>query len=796
MFTSHLKSASRNLIRHKGYSFLNMAGLTLGVAGAALILLWVQDEVSFDRFNRNADSIYRVVFSSSDDGSTTPTNANGSFGVGPALKREFPEEVLEVARIRKMELSAKWFVRHKDTTYYESRFFFAEPTILTVFDFPLVRGDSATALREPNTIVLTQEMAKKYFRDDDPIGKTIEADLYNDGENVQFRVTGVAKDVPRLSHVHFDFLASYSSQREDTDSFDGFYQHYTYVLLNSRSSAASLNTKLLDVLRRNWQEDPWYTISLQPLLDIRLRSGLRSEIEPTGNILSVYIFTAIALFLLAIAGMNFINLSTARAARRAKEVGIRKAMGAQRGQLVRQFLGESVAFGVSATCFAIPVVLLALPMFNRLTGKLISPASLAGPGFVLGIAAVALSVGLISGIYPALLLSSFKPMHSLASRTGHSRSGALMRRGLVILQFVLSIGVIGATLIAHKQMRHVQSWDTGYDKEQIVAVPLNSDLRQRFDGFRSELLRHPGIENVTTSAYVPTTGSAHLSMRFEGKDKDIEQVVYCVGKEFMETYGLKLLAGRDIRQPLSTDGTADFLVSERTVREAGYSSHEEALGKSVSLEGYRGHIVGIVRDINIYSLHEEPQAISYAQTSIRGHDFVSIRIDTEDVPQTVARIREVWRKMVPGYPLDYSFLGSRFADMHSSDRKLSEVVSVFSILAILVACIGLFGLAAFTAEQRTREIGVRKALGASAASIYVLLSKESLTWVAVAALIAWPLAFFVMSRWLQGFAYRTDIGAGVFLLSGLLALTVAQLTVSLQTIRAARARPVDSLRHE
>jgi putative ABC transport system permease protein len=793
MLANYFKIVFRNMKKHKGYTFINIVGLAIGIACTILIFLWVKDELSFDRFHEKANWIYRVVASTSDDGSST--NANGSFGVGPALKKDFPE-VIEIVRIRKMGQDVKRYVGYKDKKFYESRFFFAEPTIFSVFDFPLIKGDSTTALDEPNSIVLTEEMVKKYFGNEDPIGKIIEADPYNDGELMLFRITGIAKNVPRNSHVHFDFLASYRSLKDDTDNFSGFYQHFTYVLLNNKSSAASLDNKLLDFLHRHWRHDPWYTIKLQPLCDIRLHSRLRSEIEAPGNILYVYIFTAIAFFVLMIACINFMNLTTARAVKRAKEVGIRKVVGARKNQLVQQFIGESLLLSICSAIAAICIVILILPLFNRLTGKAMTLFSLTNPVFIFSITAIVLLVGFISGIYPAFFVSAFQPVASLKSKTASSASGTMLRKGLVIFQFALSIGIIFATLIVHKQMRYIQSRNLGYDKEQVLVVPLNEDLRQNYEGFRNELLKYPGIENMTTSSYVPTRGSAHLSLRFEGRQEYLNQVIYLVDKEFVSSYGLELLAGKNIQNAISKDGTSEFLVSELTTQEAGYPSPRESIGKSVSFEQYRGHIVGVVKDINIYSLHQAPYAISYMVTPIENHNYLSIRIRPLNISEAIGFIRKIWQERVPNYPLDYFFLDASFEQMHISDKKMSEIFSIFSILAIFVACMGLFGMATYIAEQKTKEIGVRKILGASVSSIYTLLSREFLKWVAFANILAWPVAYYAMHKWLQNFAFRAMIGWEVFLVSGGVALVISVATVSYQSIKAAVANPVDSLRYE
>jgi len=790
---SNVRIALRRLRLQKAYTVINVGGMALGLACTLMIFLWVRDETSYDRFHTKADRIYRVVLSTSDDGQ--PTNANGSFGLGPALKKDFPE-VEEAVRVRKMEQNPKRYVGYGDKKFYEPRFFYAEPSLFTVFDLPLVRGDAATALRDPGSVVLTEAMAAKYFGDEDPIGKVIEADPYNDGKPVPFRITGVAKNVPRQSHFHFDFLAAYSGLREDTTRLSGMYSHYTYVLLKEGADPAGMAPRFLDFLKRNWQENPWYTISLQPLLSIHLRSGLRSELEPGGDIADVYIFSAVALAVLLIACINFMNLATARSAKRAKEVGIRKAVGAPRSQLVRQFLGESLSTSAISTAGAFLVVASALPWFDRLTGKGITVASLASPPVLFAAAAVALAVGLVSGLYPALFLSSFRPVQTLRAQAGPRASGAFLRRALVVFQFALSIGIICATLVIRDQMTYIRSRDLGFDRDQILTAPLNGEVRANYEAFRSELLRNAGVENVTTSASVPAGGSSHYNLNFEGGAQGVTQVVYMADKEFVSTYGLKLLAGRTTERLMAKEGPNEFLISESSVREAGYASPEEALGKTVDIEGTPGTVVGVVEDIFLYSLHRPPYAIVYVVRAPERLNYLSVRIGTRDLPATLAHIRKVWRTMVPSYPLDYAFLDDSFERLHDAERRMSEMFSVFAFLAIAVACLGLFGLAAYTAEQRTKEIGVRKVLGASSWSVYSSLAREFLRWVVLANLVAWPLAYYAMSRWLRNFASRIEIGWVIFPAAAAAALLIAALTVGSQTWHAARANPIDSLRYE
>ena len=795
LLRSNARISVRRMLRQKTFSLINIGGLALGIACSLLIFLWVRDERSYDRFHANADRIFRVVFSSSDDGDPAPTNANGSRGVGPALKKDFPE-VLETVRVQKMEGNPKRYVGYKDKKFYEPRFFFAEESLLTVFDFPLVRGDAATALKEPGSVVLTEETARKYFGAEDPIGKTIEVDPENDGTIVPFRITGVAKDVPRASHFHFDILASYSSLREDTGSFDGFQQHYTYALLKDSGSAAALTPRLTDFLKRNWRADPWYRISFQPLTSIHLRSGLRSEIEPVGSALYVTIFSAIALAVLLIACINFMNLATARSAQRAKEVGVRKAVGAPRSRLVRQFLGEAMSVSLAATTAAVLTILAVLPLFNRLSGKSLTAGELATPGFLLSAAAVAVVVGLVSGLYPAIVLSSLRPGQALKAKSASSGSRVFLRRALVIFQFTLSVGIVCSAWVIRDQMRFIQSGNVGFDRDQVLVIPLNKDLRRNFESFRAELMKNPAIENASSSSFVPTSGSAHYNFDFEGGAEGQTQVVYMVDSEFFATYGIKLRAGRLPGRPSSGENSQDVLVSETSVREAGYASPAEAVGKGVRIEEFRGVIAGVVDDINIYSLHRPAYPIAYLIRPIDRLNYLSVRFRSAAVPDALAHLRKTWLSMIPSYPLDYSFLDENFEQLHLAEKRMKDLFSVFAFLAVAISCLGLFGLAAFTVEQKTKEIGVRKVLGASDTGLFLVLSKGLLGWVLLANLAAWPAAFFVMQYWLRGFAYRTSIHWWIFPLSAVLALTVAALTVGSQAFRAARANPVDSLRYE
>ena len=797
MIKNYLKIAFRNIKKHKAYSFINISGLAIGMACCLLIVLHIQDELSYDAFHVNADRIFRVVTSTSGDG--VPTNATGTFGTGPALKEDFPE-VVDFVRLRRMGQGTRIYIGHKDRKYYEERFFFADPGIFTVFNFPLIQGDAEKALSEPNSIVITEDMAEKYFGREDPMGQTLEADPYNSEEMMVFQVTGIAKNVPGNSHFHFDFLASYVNQKEDLTQFSGLYPHYTYVLLQDASQAAGLESQLPDFIRRHYGENFWYSNQLQPIRKIRLYSHLRSEIEPTGNIASVTIFSLVAVIVLAIACINYINLSTALSLKRAKEVGLRNVVGARRKQLIEQFLGESLLVSLLSGLLALFLAALFLPLFNAIADKGVTLDFLTGVTPLASLMGIVAVVGIVSGSYVAFVLSGLTPFQIFKSGSYTSAWKTKLREGMVISQFFLATIMIIAALTAHKQMRFIQTHNTGYNRDEILVIPLNREARAGYAALRSELLMYPTIRNTATSSYVPTRGSLHESVSFEGRDQNLTPVLYFIDKEFIDTYGIQIVHGSDFTQTMSHQSNAEFLVSAQTVTEAGYSGPEEALGKQVqwmSRSGeYSGTITGVINDMNLHSFHRAAYPMILLVTPIEQHDYMSVRLDASQYGKALTTIQSVWKRLVPNYPLDYSFLDASFEALHRADERLNDIFQVFGLTAVVVACLGLFGLAVFTAEQKTKEIGIRKVLGASAFNIYFMLSKDFIKWVITANIVAWPVAYYSMHKWLQSFAFRTRIGWEIFLLSASFALIISLFTISFQSIKAARANPVDSLRYE
>jgi len=793
MFKNHLTVAYRHLRKQKVDTTVSLLSLGLGLMCGLMILLYIQDELKYDRFHHNADRIFRVVLEVEKSGQAN--NANGPFGLGPILKREFPD-VIEQVRIRKMGQSVSRYVGYEDKKFNERRFFFAEPSLFSIFDFPLVKGDATTALSAPNTIVITEEMAIKYFGDQDPMGKTLEADPYNTGDFMHFQVTGVALDVPTQSHIHFDFLASYTSQTEDLNRLNGIWQHYTYLLLKSAQSAPVIATELEDCLIRHWRADPWYTPRLQPLLDIHLHSGLNSEVQPVGRYSHILIFSAVGLIVLLIAAINFVNLSTARSYKRLREIGMRKTLGATRDAVQRQLLGESVGFALLAGFTAILAFYMAIPTFNDLTGKTMTWHHLATAELLLPYLIIVLTLGLGAGMYTAVTGAALTPMHMLKQAAPGRTAGRRLREILVTLQFVLTLTLIIITLAVKTQMQFIRQADTGYDRRKMLILPLNSELRTQAQSIKNKLNAHPGISGVTLSNYVPTAGSSHSNFQFEGRELPVSQVIYYVDKDFFQTYGLQLEAGQFIKNKSQVRGESEFLITERTVSEAGYAHAGDALGKTISFLNFNGHVSGVVRDLNIYGLNEKPYGIVFLITPHQKHNYLSIRFDPRQTAAIKAHVQSVWEEAVPSYPMESFFLDDHFNAMHRSDKQFGTVLHLFSMLAIGIACSGLFAMALLAAQQRRREMGIRKALGATTTSLYFFLSREFVKWTLTAAIISWPLAYVLIKKWLSTFAYQAPVSFWWFLISTLTVVCLTLLTISWQAYNTACSNPAITLKTE
>lgn len=781
MFKNYLKIAFRNIKKYKLYSFINIAGLAVGMSVCILIMLFVKDELSYDRYHENAGRIYRVIADyhiSKGSAKSAVTSAT----LAPTLIEKFPE----IAHAVRFDHENKAVIQCNDNLFSEERFFFADAAVFNVFTFPFIKGDPRTALQEPNSVVLTEETAQKYFGHELPIGKTII--LQNKGE---FKVTGILHNIPHNSHFTFDFLASFVTFGKIDNPWA--YQGWTYILLPEDYDATLLEEKFA----ANKEELGWYSkglqFYLQSLKSIHLHSHLSGEIEANSDIRSLYIFSVIAFFIMLIACINFMSLATARSAHRACEVGVRKVLGARRVQLTKQFLGESILFSSLALALALALVELFLPAFNQLVRKPLQMDYTDSWLLLLTLIFVSLLVGFVSGSYPAFFLSAFQPTEVLkGGRQGPSgRSSRNFRYSSVVIQFMISIALIISTGIIGKQLKYMHRKELGFHKKHIVEIPIaNTPILKSYPAFKAELMKHPNILNVSAAMGSPLDGKFKTSQKIN--DEEIEVHYLLVDHDYIETLGMTLLRGRNFSKDSITDATEAVILNERAVKTFGL---KDAIGKNFKIIGGKGVVVGVVRDFHSESLHEQIQPTAL-QILPKFYRNILVRIRQENISATIKFLALEWREFAPHRPFEYIFLDEAFNKLYRAEDSLARIFGYFSSLAIFIACLGLFGLASFTAERRIKEICIRKVLGASVREIVLLLSKEFTRWVLIANIIAWPIAYFVMNRWLQNFAYRINIGIGIFLLSAMIAFVIALATVSFQAVKAALSNPVDVLKYE
>ncbi|MFZ2054829.1 MAG: ABC transporter permease [Candidatus Aminicenantales bacterium] len=784
MLKNYLKIALRNILRQKGYSFINIAGLTLGLACFILIGLWVRDELSFDRFHEKKDRIFRIL-NKTENGDLIPSP---TYALAPALKEEYPE-VEEYSRVWPYAGS---LVRYQDKRFEEDRICLADPGFFRMFTFPFLHGNPDTALADRNSIVLTETTSRKYFGDEDPLHKVLFLDQYFSG----FVVSAVIKDVPSNSHVQFDLLARVELLGEDRLARWEEWTGPCYVLLRPDVSAADFTSKIADIYKKHEDPEATYVPVLQLLAQVHLHESGR----PAG-LQKVLLFSLIAVFILVMACVNFMNLSTARSARRAKEVGIRKVVGAHRPQLIRQFLGEAAVLSVISLFLALALVEAFLPRFNLFAGKNLSLLSMASLPMVLLLFLAVLVTGLFAGSYPAFFLSSFPAVETLKKRSGFGGRGAGIRKGLIVFQFAIAIGLITCTLVASRQLHHIQTMDLGLDREHVVILFNNPGLRKSFDSFRNDLLREPSIRSVTSAAQGPTWVGENISINWEGNPSDeMLPVDYTVvDYDFFRTFGMTILSGRAFSREFPADEDGACVINETAAKRMGV---EDPLGRTVYMnhpawpESFRrARVIGVVKDFNARTVHTAIRPFVFRMYK-PWHQYVFIKVDGAMIPEALKRIETAFQRRSPDYPFRYLFYDEAFNRQYASERQMGTLFNAFGLLSIFISCLGLFGLVSYTAEQKTKEIGIRKVLGASIPGIISLTTKEFLKWVAVAHLVGWPIAYFVMSQWLRDFAYRVSIGPLVFGLSAGLTLLVAFLTVGYQAVKAALANPVESLRYE
>ncbi|MCL4707458.1 ABC transporter permease [bacterium] len=772
------------------------------MACCIFMLLYVQDELSYDKFHQNAERIFRVVCDEKNEGQVRRL-ASTFAPMASRLLTEFPE-IERVVRLFAYNATVALGVEKR---FQENRFLFADSTVFEVFSFTFLHGDPGTALAEPNTMVVTAATAQKYFGDENPRGKILTV------EQRDFKITGVLKNVPHSSHFDFDFLANINGINNIMGPWvlqRGWFwpPMYTYVMVSSSAAAPAIESRLPEFSRQHLHANLALrqTLHLQPLLDIHLHSDLEGEIAPTSNIAYVYIFSAIAVFILLIACINFMNLATARSANRAREVGLRKVVGAQKPQLMRQFLGESFFYAVLALLLALTLVELFLPVFNTLVGKQVEIRYADNWIVAAGLLALTLLVGMMAGSYPAFFLASFRPLQVLQGKilTGDKRPPLRIRAILVVTQFIISIGLIAVTMIVHAQLRFIQDKRLGFDKERLVVIPIRDEaVQNNFAAVKNSLLAQTGVAQVSAISNFPwAQGYYDFFIHAEGMSPEtkLNMPTLLVEQDFIRALDMQIIVGRDFAKEHSTDAQEAFILNEAAVKKLGW---ESAVGKKIKMESVaagkprEGRVIGVVKDFHLRSLHYEIEPLVLLVSPEPYYlDNIVIRLDAGNVSQALASLEKNWREIAPQRPFEYFFLDEQFDQLYRKEHKLAQIFNYFSAMAILVGCLGLFGLASFVAEQKTKEIGIRKVLGASVSGIVLLLSKEFTKLVLVATVVAWPLAYFAMNKWLQDFAYRIDLSLWIFLLAGAIALLIAWLTVSWQAIKAALANPVEALRYE
>jgi len=800
MFKNYLLIAWRNFRKHKLFSAINILGLSAGLACCILIFLFIQHELSYDRYNKQAKTIYRIISDSKS------TNGMTSLAVTPApwaplMKKDFPE-IKEYVRLLKDEkvLIGQTGEQH----YYENKMLYADSTFFNVFSIGLEKGNAAHALEKPNSIVLTREAAKKYFGRADPIGKTLEVNSF--GRTFNLEVTAIARKVPSNSHFTFDALVSLQTLG-DLSSLWSFHMFNTYVVLNSKVNPADLEKKFTGFVNKyiinNPQADGKNDIHLQPLTDIHLRSHLVGEIGTNGDITYVYVFAGVAIFILLIACFNFTNLSTARSLTRAKEVGLRKVVGAERKQLLAQFLSETTLFAFVASLLAIALASLVLPLFNQLSGRKLSIDFSSNDPLILLLVLLAVGVGLLAGIYPAALLSAFKPIEVLKGKFIRSNKGVPFRKVLVTLQFVISIALIASTLLVKEQLHFLQNKKLGFDKENVLILTLpRATDSTRLLSFKAALSGNQGIRSVAASSTIPNDqvpvnlvndGSADLS-------KALSMQMLFTDPDFVRTMKMQLVAGRDWNSNMATDRTTGFIINEEAVKNFGWKDPQQAIGKAIQWVQpdavlKSGRVIGVVKNFHITPLKAAVQPLVMHQLPQR-YQYLYVRFDQNQVQNVLSLVEKQFNAFYSKQSFEYSFLDDTLNNLYSSERKLGSIFTYFSLLAIIIACLGVLGLSLYSIQQRIKEIGIRKVLGASVVSITSELLKEFVKPVLIAALIATPLAWYAMNKWLEDFAYRIQINGLVFLLTTLMVLAIAVLTMSVQSIKAALGNPVKSLRTE
>jgi putative ABC transport system permease protein len=808
MLSSHLKTAVRNFSRHKFISFVNVFGLAVGLASCLLIVLYVLHELSYDKYNERPESIYRVtrIFRSPESDAVSLHLGTVAPPVGPLLKHEFPQ----VQQMTQLLGTSNLSFRYGEKIFSERDAYFADENLFNIFRVKVLKGNARTALSEPFSIMLSEEIAEKYFGTEDPLNKVIRLDSRRD-----FKVSGVYASFPANAHFHPSALLSFKTLN-DPDIYGadnlrtnwGNNSFFTYLRLSPGTDAKQLEKRFPAFLDKVFVEpgstvkpSTWTSLTLQKLTDIHLYSHLDSEAEENGDIKRVYIFSAIAFFILLIACINYMNLATARSSLRAKEIGVRKVVGAERREIIYQFLSESVFISLLGMAAAVLLAMLCLPLLNNASGIRLSFEALGHPVWIAALVGVPVIVGILSGIYPSLYMSSFVPARVLKGLFNAGGSVVSLRKVLVTIQFSISIILLIATIVVFRQLSYMQNKPLGFNKEHIITVPYTDALNERFDGFRTALLSNPFIKNVTRSSRIPSGrlldangSSIDKGDSLRPTNADIKYVA--VDENFISTYGIDVREGRMFSRAFGLD-TSAFMINEAAVKVLGLSSNRDAIGKNFRYGENSGKIIGVINDFNFESLTQKivPLVLLFPKSE-GNYGRISLKIDGRQTTAAIAQLERTWKQFLPETAFEYTFMDENFDRLYVAQQRQGTIFSIFSTIAIFIACLGLFGLSSFTISQRIKEIGIRKVLGANVQTIVYLLSKEFMTLVLIAALIAFPIAWYAMNNWLDDFAYRTHISWWIFACAATLAAIIALGTIAVLTFKAAISNPIKSLRSE
>jgi len=793
MFKNYLKITLRNLKKNKIYSFINIAGLASGFLCCLVIACFVFKELSFDKYHEHKDRIFRVS-QFEETAHHTSTDPNTAPPLIPALKKDFPE-VDNGARIIP---DGNRIVRRDDKIFYEKNFMYADQDLFEIITIPFQKGNKDNALVRPHTVVITERMAKKYFGNEDPLGKTLNI------SETDFEITGVVKDSPENTHLPYDLIAAFKFKRDYSEA-RYWMSHFvfSYIKIRADVDVQTFETKMAKIGDK-YAKDMFkktgytYTFFFQSVPNLHLYPCPHNEIEPPGNPAQLAILSAIGIIVLLIACMNFVNLSTARSGKRAGEIGLRKVVGASRRQIIFQFLGESMILSILAMALAVGAAYILLPIINQLTGIGISFNDFFQSNILLLLAGLVLLVGFGAGSYPSFLLSTFRPAQALKKQARKVR-GVALRKILVVGQFSISIFLIIGTLTVVRQLDYMKNSYLGFDIKQKLVIPVRKQeyLSKNHKTIKAEFLRHANIIAASVSSTVPGQDLDMYLTKIKGQDDEKSQSIHYmhIDPDFIDQFHIRLVAGRIFSSNMTTDKEAAFILNESAVLSLGWKTAEEALGKRIYGGGHEGNIIGVAQNFHYKGLQREVGPLIMDMNSNR-YNLVNLSVNIQSLKETIAYVRQKWEELQPGVPVEFFFLDESFDRQYRSEKQMGRIGAAFTFLGLITACLGLFGLASFMTEQRTKEIGIRKVLGASVKGIVYNLTKDFSKWVLVGNLIAWPLGYFMMNRWLQSFAYQTKIEIWIFFVSAFAALLIAVLTVSYQSIKAAIANPVDSLHYE